>query len=108
TAYDQPALGGVYKLAALQQENGEWSYKIKLSEQLAKTSTPSILQVRRFYNENGSLADMIFNEAEKQPERVVFVDPADSTRRKTIAPGTAFKDLLVPVFVKGELQYAPP
>ncbi len=108
TAYDQPALGGVYKLAALQQENGEWSYKIKLSEQLAKTSTPGILQVRRFYNENGSLADMIFNEAEKQPERVVIVDPADSTRRKTIVPGTAFKDLLVPVFVKGELQYAPP
>ncbi|TXK49114.1 nicotinate phosphoribosyltransferase [Pontibacter qinzhouensis] len=108
TACDQPALGGVYKLAALQQKNGDWTYKIKLSEQLAKTSTPGILQVRRFYTESGYLADMIFNEAETLPERIVIVDPVDSTRRKTIAAGSASKDLLEPVFVKGKLQYTPP
>ncbi len=43
TAYDQPALGGVYKLAALRNPTtGQWEYKLKLSEQLAKISTPGI------------------------------------------------------------------
>ena len=47
TAYDQPALGGVYKLGALQLPDGTWEGKLKLSEQAAKTSLPGILQVRR-------------------------------------------------------------
>ncbi|WP_114779068.1 nicotinate phosphoribosyltransferase [Botryobacter ruber] len=108
TAYDQPALGGVYKLAALRRSNGDWSYKIKLSEQLIKTSTPGLLQVRRFHDAHGYLADMIYNEAEPLPEKLVIVDPTDSTRRKHIATNTPFTDLLVPVFVKGALQYDRP
>ncbi len=39
TAYDQPALGGVYKLGAIQDEQGHWHPKLKLSEQPIKTST---------------------------------------------------------------------
>jgi nicotinate phosphoribosyltransferase len=108
TAYDQPALGGVYKLAAIKQQDGDWEYKVKLSEQQAKTSTPGILQVRRFYDENGFIADMIFNELEPVPEQLQIVDPLDSTRRKTIAPGTASEELLVPVFEGGKLIYELP
>ncbi|MCA1734006.1 MAG: nicotinate phosphoribosyltransferase, partial [Acidobacteria bacterium] len=40
TAWEQPALGGVYKLAALRDEHGEWRHTIKLSEQTAKVSIP--------------------------------------------------------------------
>ncbi len=47
TAYDQPALGGVYKLSAV-LENGKWQPRLKLSEQTVKISNPGILQVRRF------------------------------------------------------------
>ncbi len=109
TAYDQPALGGVYKLAALKKDGNDWEYKIKLSEQLAKTSNPGMQQVRRFYDENdGYIADMIFNELEPLPKQLLIVDPLDITRRKTIAPDTAFKDLLVPVFEKGKLKYNLP
>ena len=50
TAYDQPALGGVYKLTAIRPQGGAWRHKIKLSEQEAKISTPGVLQVRRFEN----------------------------------------------------------
>ncbi|MEL6356076.1 MAG: nicotinate phosphoribosyltransferase, partial [Bacteroidota bacterium] len=50
TAHDQPALGGVYKLAAIQDETGQWQPKMKLSEQLIKVSNPGKLQVRRYYN----------------------------------------------------------
>ncbi|MEM6262705.1 MAG: nicotinate phosphoribosyltransferase [Bacteroidota bacterium] len=63
TAYDQPALGGVYKLAALQDETGTWKGKIKLSENPAKTSFPGKLQVNRFYDSHGMmLGDQLYDE----------------------------------------------
>jgi len=51
TAHDQPALGGVYKLAAIQDETGEWKYKAKVSsDDPDKASYPGLLQVRRYYS----------------------------------------------------------
>ncbi len=47
TAYDQPALGGVHKLGAMQNDAGQWQPRLKLSEQAIKTSTPGMLQIRR-------------------------------------------------------------
>ncbi|MBD1397063.1 nicotinate phosphoribosyltransferase [Pontibacter sp. JH31] len=108
TAYDQPALGGVYKLAALQHTDGHWRYNIKLSEQLEKTSNPGIQQVRRFYDAQGYIADMIFNELEPLPEQTLVMHPLDSTHRKAIPAGTAYTDLLVPVLRKGALVYELP
>ncbi|ARS34373.1 nicotinate phosphoribosyltransferase [Pontibacter actiniarum] len=106
TAYDQPALGGVYKLAAV--KDGEWEYKIKLSEQLAKTSNPGILQVRRYYDQERYQADMIYNELEPLPANPQIVDPLDTTRRKTVEANVQHKDLLLPVFNKGTLIYTLP
>ena len=103
TAYDQPALGGVYKLTALADEDGRWIYKLKLSEQAAKISTPGIHQVRRFRSETEFIADAIYDVARAAPAATVIVDPLDSTRRKHVPPGTAFEDLLVPVLRRGEL-----
>jgi len=48
TAYDQPALGGVYKLSAIRNTGEKWKYKLKLSEQSIKISNPGILQVPMF------------------------------------------------------------
>ena len=48
TAYDQPAMGGVYKLGAIRGEGDAWRYCLKLSEQPVKVSNPGIQQVRRF------------------------------------------------------------
>src|SRR3954470_12705064 len=63
TAYDQPALGGVYKLSALRDGDGRWQYKIKLSEQAIKVSNPGVLQVRRYRNPAGEfIADAIYDE----------------------------------------------
>jgi len=106
TAYDQPALGGVYKLAAI--KNGKWEYKIKLSEQLAKTSNPGILQVRRYYNQERYLADMIYNEQEPLPAQPKIVDPLDVTRRRNVEEDAKYKDLLVPVFKQGKQVYTLP
>lgn len=107
-AYDQPALGGVYKMAAIRKKNGEWEHKIKLSEQKAKISNPGIQQVRRFFNENQLIADMIYNSNQTPPKTCTIIDPMDDSRRKKIAGKTAFKDLLVPIFRRGKLVYRSP
>ncbi|RAK68238.1 nicotinate phosphoribosyltransferase [Hymenobacter edaphi] len=102
TAYDQPALGGVYKLAAMKKEDGSgWQYSIKLSEQIAKTSIPGILQVRRFFGPDGKpVADMLYNTAESLPEQLTIVDPLDATRRRPVQ-SSEFRELLEPVFRQG-------
>ncbi|UOR05150.1 nicotinate phosphoribosyltransferase [Hymenobacter aerilatus] len=109
TAYNQPALGGVYKLAALRKpDNSGWDYTVKLSEQIVKTSIPGILQVRRYENEKGQpRADMLYNIAEPLPESLTIVDPTDLTRRRPIR-STTFRELLEPIFRQGELVHQLP
>ena len=108
TAYDQPALGGVFKLAALRQADGSWEYKLKLSEQLVKISTPGIQQVRRFYKQEAMAADMIYSEDQEVPASATMIDPADPTKRKTLEAGMRHEDILVPIFRKGLLVYDSP
>ncbi len=108
TGNDQPALGGVYKLTAVRQPGREWQYKVKVSEQTAKSTTPGIQQVRRYSTESGFLADMIYDERLGIGSPPVIVDPRDPIRRKVIGEGSAYEDLLVPVFRGGRLVYDPP
>jgi nicotinate phosphoribosyltransferase len=107
TAYNQPALGGVYKLAALRTEDGQgWDFTLKLSEQQAKTSIPGILQVRRYLGDQGQpRADMIYNVAAPTPlpDAPTIIDPADLTRRRPVHPNAPFRDLLAPVLRQGQL-----
>lgn len=105
TAYDQPALGGVYKLSAVRGAKGEWKYKVKLSEQAAKVSNPGVLQVRRFLKGGQAVADVIHDKNTDLAKGCVMVDPFDMTRQKRILPGYDFKDLLVPVFRQGKRVY---
>ena len=108
TAYDQPALGGVYKIAALKKSDGNWDYKVKLSEQVVKVSNPGILQVRRYYQGDEYIADMIYNEIDDLPETPSIIDPMDVTRQREIGTDVQFKDLLQPLFEKGKLVYQIP
>ncbi len=109
TAYDQPALGGVYKLTAVRPPDGPWQYRLKLSEQAVKTSIPGILQVRRFRRGDEYVGDMIY-DAQQPPtaDQPLLIDPLDSTRRKRIPAGADASDLLVPVFRAGRRVYDPP
>lgn len=107
TAFDQPALGGVYKLTAIRQPGGAWEHKIKLSEQAIKISNPGILQVRRFFTGSEAAGDMILSEDIEAPTRTI-VDPLDLTRRKQFGVSAETEDLLVPVFRSGRRAYDPP
>jgi nicotinate phosphoribosyltransferase len=109
TAYDDPALGGVYKLAAVRKPGEKWRYRVKLSEQAVKISIPGVLQVRRFSIGGELIADAIFDEEHGWPTAdSSIVDPLDMTRRKRIRNDAEYMDLLVPVLRGGKPVYDSP
>lgn len=115
TAFDQPALGGVYKLAAFRNEvSDRWDYKMKLSEQAIKISTPGIQQVRRYLDDRGFLADMIFDsetsglDQQATGKATVMIDPMDFTKRRRFNADQPYENLLVPVFQDGKQVYILP
>jgi len=108
TGGDQSALGGVYKLAAVRDENGAWQSKIKVSEQTLKTSIPGIQQVRRYFDGDLAVADAIYDLESAPNGDILIVDPQDATRRKTLSQDLRSEDLLQPIFRKSECVYNPP
>ncbi|BBH54227.1 nicotinate phosphoribosyltransferase [Fluviispira sanaruensis] len=109
TAFDQPALGAVYKISAIKSSTGHWEHRIKLSEQSMKISTPGILQVRRFSNKNLFEADMIFDTLSSDKiKSSLIIDPEDFTRFCEIPKNCESEDLLVPIYREGKLIYKPP
>ena len=102
TGWDQPALGGVYKLAAYRDGEEPWRFPIKLSEQSGKISTPGIQQVRRFRDaDDRFVGDLLYDETSGAGEPPVIVDRDDPTRRKAISRGISGEDLLVEVIRDG-------
>ena len=101
-AYDQPTLGGVYKLSATREAGDQaWTDHIKISESVQKLTTPGVLDVRRYYSEDGRIAgDMVYDVNAAVNESEVIVDPYDSLRRKKLA-GKRFETLLKPLSRNG-------
>jgi len=108
TAWDQPALGGVYKLSSIKSPGGAWEPRIKVSEQTSKVTTPGILGVRRYRREGRLDGDMVYDVSAPPHGEVVMVDPADPTRRKSFGADEPFEELLVPVFREGARVWTAP
>jgi nicotinate phosphoribosyltransferase len=108
TGQPDGALGGIYKLGATRRPSGEWQYRIKLSEESAKTSVPGSLQVRRFYQPNGRfIADAIFETDHGVSELCEIIDVETEDKMK-IPANTRYSDLLVPIFRAGKVVYEQP
>ncbi len=103
TAFDEPALGGVYKLAAIRDDNQQWDYKVKLSEQAIKVSNPGILNVLRIENEDRPEADVIFNEEFPSLQHMISFSAENIRFSKDKG-----KLLLQPIFRKGKCIYQQP
>jgi nicotinate phosphoribosyltransferase len=103
TAYDQPALGGVYKLAAVREPDTSWTYKIKLSEQPIKISNPGIQQVRRYYAGGQMIGDRIYDAEDgvTAGDGSPVWDIDDPARRHRLGASDRREDLLIPVFRGG-------
>ncbi len=109
TGWDQPALGGVYKLAALRRPGGEWVPRVKVSDATAKTTVPGVHGVRRYRRPDGSLAgDMIYDISHMPADCAMMIDPDDPARRKTFSAEQQYEELLVPVMRGGERVAAAP
>ena len=111
TSKSEPVFGGVYKLAAIEDENGTILPKIKISENPAKITNPHFKKVYRiFENESGkAIADLIcvHDEVVDQSQPLELFDPEATWKRKTVTNYTA-KELLVPIFQSGKKVYQSP
>jgi len=110
TSKTEPVFGGVYKLAAI-EENGEIIPRIKLSENVGKITNPGFKQVWRFFDkENGkAIADVITirDEVIDENKPYVLFDPEHTWKRKTVTNFRA-KKLLKRIFDKGVCVYESP
>jgi nicotinate phosphoribosyltransferase len=105
TGQPDAALGGIYKLGAVRRAGGKWQYRIKLSEESTKASCPGSLQVRRFYQSDGTfMADAIYESDHGISEPCEIVD-FETEDRMEILENTSYSDLLVPIFRSGQLVY---
>ena len=104
SAYDQPTLGGVYKLSAVRATpDSPWTNRLKISESAAKLTTPGVLDVRRYYQADGHIAgDMVFDVNEVPDAREIIVDPLDDLRQKNLQ-GLRFETLLKPLAQDGRV-----
>ena len=110
TSMSTPVFGGVYKLAAV-EENGKITPRIKISENVGKITNPHFKKVYRLYDkETGkALADQlcVYDETIDDSRSLEIFDPDYTWKKKTLRDFTA-KELLVPVFKNGELVYDEP
>jgi nicotinate phosphoribosyltransferase len=105
TAFDQPALGGVYKLGAV-KDGGAWRDVIKVSEQPIKISNPGRLQVRRLRRGGELAADIIYDQNHPHvPARLHDIE--DPTRPPLAPEHDSAEDLLVPFLAHGESVRPP-
>ena len=113
TSKDCPSFGGVYKLSAIQNEDGEFVPKIKISENTEKITNPGNKTIYRIYEkETGKIkADLISfaDETFDENEDLLLFDPTDTWKKTKLAGGTyTIREILVPVFRNGECIYQSP
>ena len=110
TSSSEPVFGGVYKLAAVQQ-NGKIIPKIKISENVEKITNPGFKQVYRLYERatGKAIADVItlHDEVIDDTQPYEIFDPIHTWKRKTVTDFVA-KKLLVKIFDKGKCIYESP
>ena len=111
TARSEPVFGGVYKLVAVEKDDGVVTPKIKISENVAKITNPHYKRLYRFYGkDNGkAIADYlaIYDEVIDDNRDMEIFDPDATWKRKTVYNFTA-KELQVPIFKGGKLVYKLP
>ena len=113
TSKDTPAFGGVYKLAALEDENGNLVPKIKLSDNTEKITNPGDKKILRIYDKDFHKirADLICLEEEifDLADDLILTDPSETWKKTKLKGGTyEMRELLVPVFKSGECVYESP
>ena len=112
TSKDNPAFGGVYKLAAVMGDDGTFIPKIKLSENSEKITNPGNKTVYRVYDADGMIkADLIAlaDETYDESQPLLLFDPVETWKKTLMEPGEySMREIMVKVFDKGECVYDSP
>lgn len=110
TAKECPSFGGVYKLAAVENEKGEFIPKIKLSENTDKITNPGNKKIIRIYEKDTGkikadlicLADEVYNENDD----ITIFDPKEPWKKTTLRSGEyTLREMMIPVFIDGKCVY---
>jgi nicotinate phosphoribosyltransferase len=111
TAKSEPVFGGVYKLVAVEEEDGSVTPKIKISENVGKITTPHYKKLYRFIGNDThkAIADYmcVYDETVDDSQDIEIFDPENTWKRKVVYDYTA-KEIQVPVFRNGQLVYELP
>lgn len=113
TSKDCPSFGGVYKLAAIQKEDGTFHSKIKLSENTEKITNPGNKTVYRIYDKaSGKMrADLICfaDETYDTSDDLLLFDPTATWKKTKLSGGSyTMREILKPIFINGECVYQSP
>ncbi len=111
TSASDPVFGGVYKLTALENENGEFVPKVNFSDNVGKITLPCNKKIYRLFDSYSgkAIADVIslYDEKLDEKKELEIFDPDHTWKRKTVENFIA-RELYVKVFDKGELVYKSP
>lgn len=111
TAYDQPALGAVYKLIAIEDENGKMKDTIKISANPEKITTPGLKRVYRIINKGSGKSEgdyiALAHERPQEEEHLKMFHPVHTYIAKFVANFEA-RELHKPIFENGKLVYELP
>ena len=113
TSKDNPSFGGVYKLAAIKDENGHFIPKIKLSENTEKVTNPGNKMIYRIYEkDSGKIkADLIclVDEIYRENEDLLLFDPLEPWKKTKLKGGTyTMRPIMKQIFKDGECCYTSP
>ncbi len=111
TSKTSPVFDGVYKLTAIENDDGSIEPKIKISENVGKITNPHFKKLYRFYGKESGMAEAdyitLWDEVVDDSQDLVICDPDAVWKKKTMTDFTA-KALLVPIFKDGRLVYDCP
>ena len=110
TAKSDPVFGGVYKLAAVREDDGSYTPKMKLSESAEKMTIPCLKKVWRIYDQDGkAMADLITmaDEVVETQHGITLFDPIETWKECTYVNCTA-RCLSTPIYENGKRVYSSP
>ena len=111
TSKSSPVFGGVYKLCAIEDKDGNLIPKIKISENVGKITNPGFKKVYRLYSRKTGMAEAdyitLHDETVDDTKPLELCDPVARWKTKLMVDFEAH-ELLVPIFKNGELVYDCP
>ncbi|MFP3846265.1 nicotinate phosphoribosyltransferase [Priestia filamentosa] len=111
TAFDQPALGAVYKLVSIEDANGQMTDTIKISASLEKVTTPGLKKVYRIINNHTKKSEgdyiTLANEQPEKEAKLHMFHPVHTYIGKFVT-NFIVKDLHEVIFDHGRLMYECP